>query len=190
MTKSELRKSFLARRLSLTNAEREIASAQIAAGFFSAFDLAKVGVLHCFVPIQRFAEVDTRPIFQRLWVEFPHIQTVVPRVNHETEELESLRYGADVPLAENKWQIGEPLHDERVEPTEIDVVLVPLLCFDLKGHRVGYGRGYYDRFLRSCRTDCAKIGLSIFPPVEKIEDPHEGDFRLSACVTREQFYEF
>lgn len=190
MTKSELRKEFLDRRQALSSAELETASARITANLFDNFDLAGARFLHCFIPIKHFAEVDTRPIFQWLWSEYPQIQTVVPRVNHETEELENLRYGIDIPLVENKWRIGEPSHNEHVEPTDIDVVLVPLLCFDLNGHRVGYGRGYYDRFLRRCRADCEKIGLSFFPPIERIDDAHEGDIRLNACVTPDQLYTF
>ena len=60
----------------------------------------------------------------------------------------------------------------------IDMVLVPGLCFDGDGHRVGYGKGFYDRFLKTCRPDCIKIGLSYFEPVESIDDVHEGDVRL------------
>lgn len=190
MTKAELRKLYLAKRQALLLSERETASANIESQFFAVIDLKDVKVLHCFIPIERFAEVDTRPIFQRLWSEYPQIITVVPRVNHETEEIESLRYGPDTELVESKWQIGEPSHNERIEPDAIDIVLVPLACCDLSGHRVGYGRGYYDRFLRKTRRNCAKIGLSIFPPVDRIDDSYEGDVRLDRCITPEQVYEF
>ena len=131
----------------------------------------------------RFAEVDTRPIFQGVWSKFPRIQTVVPRVDHETEELESLKYGQDTELIPSPWQIGEPAHNDHVEPTEIDMVLVPLVCFDRRGHRVGYGRGYYDRFLRSCRPDCQKVGLSMFDPVDEISDAGESDVKLDRTIT-------
>jgi 5-formyltetrahydrofolate cyclo-ligase len=190
MTKAELRKIYLGKRQLLSLAERELASAKIASQFFDTVDLENTNVLHCFVPIERFAEVDTRPIFQRLWSEYPEIFTAVPRVNHETEEIESLRYGPDTELVESKWQIGEPSHNERAEPKDVDLVLVPLVCCDLKGHRVGYGHGYYDRFLRKTRSDCLKIGLSIFPPVDAIDDAHEGDVRLDLCITPEQIYKF
>jgi 5-formyltetrahydrofolate cyclo-ligase len=190
MIKSELRRIYLAKRQALSIAERETASANIESQFFAKVDLENVKVLHCFIPIERFAEVDTRPIFQRLWSEYPEILTVVPRVDHETEEIESLRYGPDTELIESKWQIGEPSHNERLKPDEIDVVLVPLVCFDRQGHRVGYGRGYYDRFLRKTRPECRKIGLSILPPVDLINDAHEGDVRLDRCITPDHIYEF
>src|SRR5881296_3359643 len=130
MTKSELRKSFLAKRQSITSSERNVASAQIAANFFERFDLSEFKVLHCFISIERFGEVDTRPIFQRVWSSFPNIMTVVPKIDHQTEKLESVIYGPDVELRYDRWQIGEPVHDNRVDPAEVDVVLVPLLCCD------------------------------------------------------------
>jgi 5-formyltetrahydrofolate cyclo-ligase len=188
--KSELRKAYLAKRQLLSQAERGRLSAEIAANFFQNFELSKINILHSFIPIERFAEIDTRPIFQRVWNDFPGIQTVVPRINHETEELESLKYGVDVELVENKWQIGEPAHDELIEPGEIDIVLVPLVCFDLQGHRVGYGKGYYDRFLKRCRNDCARIGLSFFEPADAIDDTHSGDIRLDHAVTPAKKYDF
>ena len=183
MNKSELRKIYLGKRQMLSPQERGTASAKIAANFFRDFDFGKIHVLHCFIPIERFNEVDTRPIFQHIWSEFPQIQTVVPRVNHETEELESLKYGPEVELVQSRWDIQEPVHDEYVEPNKIDMVLVPLLCLDRRGHRVGYGKGYYDRLLRRCRPDCIKIGLSIFEPIDKIDDAHEGDVTLDLGIT-------
>src|SRR5438270_10032524 len=115
MTKSELRKSFLAKRQFIAPSERDIASAEIFANFFSSFDLSKINVLHCFISIERFGEIDTRPIFQRVWSTFPNITTVVPRIDHETETLQSLLYGPDVELKCGRWQIGEPVHDNTVD---------------------------------------------------------------------------
>jgi len=190
MTKSELRKIYLAKRQMLAPSEREANSAEITSNFFANFDLTDINFLHCFIPIERFAEVDTRPIFQRVWTDHPHVQTVVPRVDHESEELESLKYGPDVELVESRWNIGEPTHNEHVRADLIDMVLVPLLCFDRAGHRVGYGRGYYDRFLRSCRDDCIKLGLSMFEPVDEISDAHENDVRLDVAVDPNKTYDF
>jgi 5-formyltetrahydrofolate cyclo-ligase len=172
----------LAKRQLITSSEREVASARIVTNFFSTFNLSKINILHCFISIERFGEVDTRPIFQRIWSDFPQVETVVPRINRETDELESLSYGPTTELRHNRWQIGEPVHNERVEPRDIDIVLVPLLCFDHIGHRVGYGKGYYDSLLARCRSDCQKVGLSMFPPIDII-DSSESDVRLDHCVT-------
>jgi 5-formyltetrahydrofolate cyclo-ligase len=97
--------------------------------------------------------------------------------------MESLAYGPETKMRTDRWGIGEPAHDEFVEPAEIDMVVVPLICFDRQGHRVGYGKGYYDRFLSRCRPDCVKVGLSYFGPVGEIDDVWEGDVQLDFCAT-------
>lgn len=125
------------------------------------------------------------PIFERLWREFPRIRTVVPKVDVETGEMRSLHFASETELVTNAWDIREPANTETVEPGKIDMVLVPLLCCDNQGHRVGYGKGFYDRFLSKCSPGCFKIGLSYFEPVAAIEDIHAGDISLDLCVTPE-----
>lgn len=183
MNKSELRKTYLARQKALEPAERAGMSKQIAELFFSSLDLSNVRTLHCFIPIEKFKEVDTRLIFGKLWSDFPHILTVVPRVDFDTNEITSLTYTAETRLEANAWEIGEPTHDDYVDTRAIDMVLVPGLCFDRLGHRVGYGKGFYDRFLSRCRYDCVRVGLSYFAPVDEIEDVHDGDMRIDCIIT-------
>jgi 5-formyltetrahydrofolate cyclo-ligase len=182
MTKAELRKIYLTKRRELSQTEVDTFSAKIESVLLRDFDLTGVKFLHCFISTPKFNEVDTRPIFQRIWREYPQVTTLVPRIDHDADELETLSYGEETELVHNRWHIGEPAHNERIDPKKIDIVLVPLLCFDKRGHRVGYGRGYYDRFLSRCRPDCKKIGLSFFGPVDEIEDVHEGDVELDHCV--------
>ncbi len=162
--------------------DRAIQSRQISDRFFREFDLGRIKFLHCFVSIEKFNEVDTRLIFERLWRDFPCITTVVPRINIETGEMQNLNFTSRTRLIKNVWGIDEPTHNECVETELIDVVLVPLLCFDEVGHRVGYGKGFYDRFLSRCRTDCLKIGLSFFPPVEAIDDVGGHDMEFDFCI--------
>lgn len=188
MTKSELRKTYLAKRRALSADERRTASQAIADRFFAEVDMTVVRFLHCFIAIDKFNEVDTTIVFRRLWNEFTETRTVVPRVNSSTGELDSLLFTPETELAENAWGIHEPATDELVAAAEIDVVLVPLLCFDATAHRVGYGKGYYDRFLARCRPDCRKFGLSYFPPVDEISDVHDGDIRLNLTVTPDRLY--
>ena len=183
MTKAELRKSNLVRQKGLSPADRRSASDGIAENFFSAFDLRPVRFLHLFIPIEKFNEVDTRPIVERIWREYPNVVTVVPRVDFEANNITSLRFGPDTEVVRNIWNIDEPTHNDFVETELIDMVLVPGLAFDVQGHRVGYGKGFYDRFLGKCRPDCVKIGLSFFEPLEKVDDSYEGDVALDFVVT-------
>jgi len=90
----------------------------------------------------------------------------------------------------NRWGISEPFTGEIIDDKEIDLVLVPLLCFDEMGYRVGYGNGYYDKFLANCRKDCLKVGVSFFEPIGEIEDVREFDIRLDYCVTPEKVWRF
>jgi 5-formyltetrahydrofolate cyclo-ligase len=190
MTKADLRDAYLTKQRALSPAERSTHSRQIADRFFDTVDLRSTGYLHCFIAIDKFNEVDTTPIFPRLWKEHPDLITLVPRVNFERGEIENLKFTPDTDLIQNVWGIHEPSHDELVETAEIDIVVVPLLCFDERGHRVGYGKGFYDKFLSTCRTDCAKAGVSYFPPVEKIDDAADHDVRLDLCITPDQAYRF
>jgi 5-formyltetrahydrofolate cyclo-ligase len=189
MQKAELRKIFLDARKGLTDSAKKQKSELVAARFAAAFDLSGVETLHCFLPIERFGEIDTGLIFERVWRDFPRIATFVPRVDRRTNELENLLYTPATELVRGSWEIREPAHDDTIAAEKIDLVLVPLLCFDRRGYRVGYGKGFYDRLLRNCREDCRRIGLSYFPPVAEISDVHAGDEKLDYCVTPEEILE-
>jgi 5-formyltetrahydrofolate cyclo-ligase len=182
MIKSELRKLFLDKLKALSPEERKLKSDQIADAFFSSFDLDHINYLHAFISIEKFNEVDTRGVFEKIWREHTNIKTVVPRVDKTSNEIRNPIYGPDTQLARSSWGIDEPAHDEFVEAAEIDMVLVPGLCFDRHGHRVGYGKGYYDRFLAQCRSDCVKIGLNFFELVDSIDDIHDGDVAVEFVI--------
>lgn len=190
MLKSELRKIYLTRQKSLSNEERSDQSFLIAEQFFKSFNLDKIKFLHIFLPIEKNNEIETKFIYEKLWQKHPHVKTLVPRVDFAKNEIENIGFHSLTELVLSKWQISEPGGTEIVESELIDIVLVPLLCFDKKGFRVGYGKGFYDKFLANCREDCLKIGLSYFQPVEEINDNHSQDVRLDYCLTPENIWKF
>ncbi len=190
MTKSELRQICRTRQKVLSESEREEKSRVIAGRFFERFDLEKINFLHIFLPIEKHGEIDTAFILERLRKDFPHLEIVAPRVDFTAMLLENVRFTATVQLVRNRWGTLEPLGSEVIESKRIDAVLVPLLCFDERGFRVGYGKGFYDKFLSECRADCLKIGLSFFPPVAEISDAQNFDVRLDCCVTPSAIYNF
>ncbi len=190
MIKKELRKLYLEKRSALSAAERRDRSERIADALLRRFDLTQIKFLHSFLPIERFKEIDTRLILAKIGRDFPRIETIAPRVDAASGELVHLRLTPHSVLIKNAWQIEEPGGDEFVAPAAIDLVLVPLLCFDREGFRVGYGKGFYDKFLKKCRADCLKIGLSFFPPEEKIDDTHAFDVRLDFCLTPNEIFVF
>ena len=188
MKKAELRRQYLSRQRSLSQDERYDKSLAISRLFFASVDLSSVRYLHCFIPIQKFNEIDTYLIFERVWADHPHITTVVPRIGPVSGEMHNIVFTPDTVLAENAWNIPEPVHDHFIDTADIDMVLIPLLCIDRRGHRVGYGKGFYDRFLARCRIDCHKIGLSYFPPVGAIEDAAAHDVTLDSCITPDEVF--
>jgi len=188
--KAKLRRIFIDKRLSLSDREREIFSEKIADNFFKAFKFNDIRVLHCFLPLEKFAEVDTFLIFKRIWNEFPEIKTVVPKMNLRDNELDSVLFNESSTLEKNQWGVREPIDGEYVSSKDIDLVILPLLCFDLRGFRVGYGKGFYDRFLSSVRQNCLKIGLSFFDPVDEIIDVSINDVKMDFCVTPDRVFNF
>ncbi|MDQ4121041.1 MAG: 5-formyltetrahydrofolate cyclo-ligase [Acidobacteriota bacterium] len=190
MKKAELRKIYLEKQKSLSQEERRDKSEQVIQLLFDNFDFSDVRYLNCFITLEKNNELDTFEIFQKIWREFPRVTTCAPRINYEMNVLENVLASPITKYAPNKWGISEPEGNELIEPEKLDVVLVPLIAFDERGFRCGYGKGFYDKFLRKCRADCRKIGLSLFPPVEKIEDVEDWDVSLNACVTPEKVWRF
>ncbi len=190
MKKSELRKTYLEKRAALSPAEVAAASRRIADRFFESVDLVAVRTVHTFIRIGKFNEMDTSMIYYRLWRDHPAIVTVAPRTDLRTGDIESVLFDAQTELTENSWGIREPQTGPIIAPGDIDLLLVPLLCFDNSGHRVGYGKGMYDRFLVACRPDCLKTGVSFFPPVDEIEGLTSSDVAIDLCITPDAALEF
>lgn len=188
MKKTELRQIFLARRKALGPDALQEKSRRINGRFFANFDLSKVRSLHVFISIEKFHEVDTSLIIGEVWTRFPRIKVVAPRIDQQKGEIESVPYRSDTKLTENGWGIREPAGPALTDAHAIDLVLVPLICFDDFGHRVGYGKGYYDNFLKKCRPACQTVGLSFFHPVERIDDIREDDVPLDVFITPEKIH--
>ena len=189
MTKRELRKLYIAKREALSDKDYLEYNEQICDTFFQSVDLSQVKHLHIFLPMIRKREVDTMMIIDRLQEAYPLIKIAVPRMKSNSE-LESYYYEGPSQLMINSWGIQEPKEGELVDPTHIDVTIVPLLAFDLQGQRVGYGKGYYDDFLAQCRADCRKIGVSMFDPERKIEDASLSDVQLDQVITTRSVFDF
>ena len=93
-------------------------------------------------------------------------------------------------FANSDWGIPEPVGGLVIEPVKFDIILLPLLAFDLKGNRVGYGKGFYDRYLALCRPDCLKIGISLFDPVDLIDEVESHDIPLYIAICPAKLYDF
>ncbi|MCX6213065.1 5-formyltetrahydrofolate cyclo-ligase [Spirosoma sp.] len=196
MTKSALRQTFLAQRKALTIDEVAYRSELIAGHFFAYLEKNNLvdasTIIHTFLPIKERKEVNTWAIIELIWLSFPHIHISVPVTDEYNQQLLNYTIFPGTPLVKNRLGIPEPAIGSRYETEleQISIVLVPLLTFDKRGHRVGYGGGYYDRFLADSVPHSRKIGVSLFDPVNQIEGVELTDVKLDVCLTPEQMYRF
>jgi 5-formyltetrahydrofolate cyclo-ligase len=190
MTKQELRKLYLQKRIALTPTHLEDLNQKLLENFFSSVDLSEIRVLHTFLPIEKKNEPNTWLIIDRIKKDFPKIRISIPRVNNQTGLLESFYFENKEQLNKNIWGILEPKQGMPTEPSDIDTILIPLLAFDLDGHRAGYGKGFYDKFLKTCSSSSKRIGISLFPPVDKIDNVNDFDEKLNFVITPEEVFKF
>jgi 5-formyltetrahydrofolate cyclo-ligase len=189
LNKSDLRKKYIDKRNSLTPASIADLSLKITEQLFNLIQF-KDQTIHVFHSIKIKKEVSTHFIISKLIAEFKDVKIIHSKSNLVTFELTHFVYNETSNLVTNRWGISEPENGEEVLENEIDIVLVPLLALDKNGYRVGYGKGFYDRFLSKCRRDVVKIGLSYFEPENSISDITEFDVALEYCITPRNIYKF
>ena len=187
MTKKELRKKYKALRNTLSIEDIDEKSIAIANQLLM-LDIWDKSFYHVFLTIAEHKEINTDYILNILAGKDKH--TVVSKSNFETINLENYLLTDSTTIKPNHWNIPEPVDGIPIKNSKIEVVFVPLLCFDKQGHRVGYGAGFYDNFLVDCKPETLKIGLSLFEIEEDIDDVYNGDVPLNFCVTPHKIYPF
>lgn len=190
MKKTVLRKLYLEKRKKLSLQDYQARNQQLLRHVLDFFSFQSFQTVHSFLPIPHQKEPDIWPLIRALQAQGATV--VVSRSDLKQNALYHCPLTEDTVLQTNHWGIPEPVATEISFPVEnIDAVIVPLLAFDRQGHRAGYGKGYYDRFLAQCRPDAVKVGLSLEPPVAEIEDVDERfDVKLDYCVTPERVWTF
>ena len=184
--KAALRKEYRKQRDLLS--EDEIAQASIdISNRCLALDIWGHAVYHLFLTAEKNNEVDTSYLLSIL--QGKDKSSVIPKMAKDFS-LEHYLLTDQTPLKENSWGIPEPLSGIAISPQQVEVVFVPLLVFDKQGQRVGYGRGYYDRFLAQCNASTVKVGLSFFDPISKIDEVYSNDIALDYAVTPREVYSF
>lgn len=157
---------------------------------FQELDLPFLDYVLSFYPIEDHNEVDTFILTDYLHFRNPNLHICYPRTRLADRTMQAVVCNADSIFQANEYNIPEPLDEEVITPSQVDLVIVPLLAFDEKGQRVGYGKGFYDRYLKECRTDCITVGFSYFDPVPSIDDASEFDVPLDFCITPQRTYVF
>lgn len=143
---------------------------------------------HVFLPIEEQKEINTEYILHLLSGKDKEI--VVSKSDFETRAMSHFLLTDNTKIKKNEYNIPEPVNGLPVASEMIEVVFVPLLAFDLLGNRVGYGKGFYDKFLSECKLETIKIGLSFFEAESQIGDVFELDIKLDFCVTPSKVYQF
>lgn len=187
MDKKQLRSIYKEKRSLLSQAEIQNLSRQIFVQLQANFNL-KQKTIHLFSSIEKFNEINTSDWLQDLYKLDSTIVTSImeysPLSLRHSIITEETKYKPD------SFGIPTPTSIIPLSETEIDIVIIPLLAYDKKGNRVGYGKGIYDRFLNLCKPDVIKIGVSFFDPTEKISDSNNFDSKLHYCITPSRIYSF
>ena len=187
MTKAELRKQYKLKRHSLTSEVIEDLSLKIANQVLQ-LPIWNHAYFHIFLTIEELKEVNTEYILNILLGKDKHV--VISKSDFNSLEMTHYLLTDNTVIKKNNFNIPEPTDGIEVSTEKIDIVFVPLLAFDKKGHRVGYGKGFYDVFLNKCNPKTLKIGLSFFEPEEVIQKVTENDVKLDYCITPSKIFKF
>jgi 5-formyltetrahydrofolate cyclo-ligase len=187
MDKSGLREEYKLRRSQLSSSDIKSYSEKIFTLIKSHFTLDNKTV-HIFLPISKFNEINTMSFIEFL---FELKCTVATSITHLSPlGLSHCIINEKTSYETDKFGIPSPINGAAISEGKIDVVIIPLLAFDNKGARVGYGKGLYDRFLTQCNPNCIKIGVSIFDPIDYISGVNKDDIALDYCATPNKIYTF
>ena len=187
MTKLELRIKYKQLRNALSENDIEETSLAIANQLLQ-LPIWDKTYFHIFLPIVEKKEVDTECILHLLAGKDKEV--VLSKSDFETGKLSHYLLTENTKIKKNTYGISEPVDGLEVPVSKMDVVFIPLLAFDKQGHRVGYGKGFYDLFLTDCKPETIKIGLSFFEAENAIADVWEGDMKLDFCITPKTIYDF
>lgn len=187
MTKKEARIKYKNLRKNLTLEERDEKSCTIANQLLQ-LPIWDKQYFHVYLSIVEHFEVDTEYILHILAGKDKDI--LISKSDFENRTMTHYLLTDGTKIKENNYGIPEPVDGIIVPDSKVDVVFVPLLAFDKKGHRVGYGKGFYDRFLSKCKPEVITIGLSFFEAEDEILDVNPNDFALNYCVTPLKTYTF
>jgi 5-formyltetrahydrofolate cyclo-ligase len=135
-------------------------------------------------------EFDCMPIIQAVWQAEKKCYLPLLSFSHPPR-LEFAAYGLNDSLCLNRYKIFEPQGTEKIAPEDLDLVILPLVGFDVQGHRLGRGSGYYDRtFTFKQKPTDKPFLLGLAYQLQKVDTllPHDAwDIPLNGILTEEAF---
>ncbi|MAP54233.1 5-formyltetrahydrofolate cyclo-ligase [Altibacter sp.] len=186
MSKEELRHRYRLRREALASEEIETLSIAIANNCLT-LPVWEKNYFHLFLSITEKKEVNTEYLLHI--IQGRDKSVIVSKSDFSSGDMKHFLLQENTPLRISRYGIPEPTEGIELLPQQIEVVFVPLLAFDRQGHRIGYGKGFYDRFLAQCAPQTIFVGLSFFEPEADIVS-ESMDVPLHYCVTPHHVYSF
>lgn len=187
MLKSEIRKTFKQRRKYIVPFELNRISEACTKIVLERFDF-KEKIVSIFLPIEKQKEINTYDLMEEIISRGGTI--ALSKSNFNDFSLVHFKYEKTSQLEVNPYGIPEPKFGEEIPEILLDYVFVPLLAINNVGHRVGYGKGFYDRLLSKCKPNCFFIGMNMFDEFVNIDDINPMDVKLHFCITPTGFYDF
>lgn len=188
MTKAELRKLYREKRAALSAAETGKMQDLILIQF-QKLDIEIPALIMTYAGAEKLNEFNPLGITDYCYFKNPGQVLFYPVIDENDNSMIAVETDDNTAFSPNKYGIDEPVNGLPLFPEELDMILIPLLAFDKNGNRLGYGGGYYDRFLKECRDDVIKIGFSFFDAEEAI-DINAFDVKLDYCITPNKIYSF
>lgn len=183
MTKTALREIYKQKRKQLEAGQRLHLSSKVVQNALNYLSTHPgIEHIHVFLPIKRLHEINTFPLINSLVQQDKHIYTSIS--DHDKREMKTVKLTVSNHFIEDRWGIPVPAEWQSGEESLIQLIFLPLLAYDLRGQRLGYGKGFYDRFLSRFPPGVIKAGLSFFAPETTIPaEPH--DVPLDICISPE-----
>lgn len=184
--KNKLRLDSLSLRNSYDNNTIDKLSILVAQKLVQNFDFKKKNV-HLFFPIENKKEVNTWHLYNLIK---DSAQLHTSTLNEKSKQWECITFEKTNNFTTTKFEVPIPVDYRLSNWIEIDYIIVPLLCFDSFGNRIGYGKGIYDQILKKTKSNCVKIGLSFLKCSEQKIDIQPHDIPLDFCQTPFQLHQF
>ncbi len=189
LSKSILRKQFMASRAAITLPQAHLFLAQMLR-IFDEIPLPDGGYVLSYRAIAAKQEIPMDCFETQLMDEKKGFTCCYPAANFIAGTMQAFTEDEQLIWEDAPFGLVQPSAGNTVKPYEIAMVFVPLLAFDLQGYRLGYGKGFYDRFLATCKPDVLKIGFSWFQAIEEMPEINAHDLPLDYCITPERLYVF
>lgn len=190
MNKDTIRKQYIAKRNGLSKEQIRQSSKAISETFIASEIWKTCRVIHIFISIPGKAEVDTSDLIDFFYTQHPEIKLCTSILAENNIDLLHTHITPETTYLPNKWNIPEPVERNAVNEETIDLILLPLVAFDTTGNRVGYGKGFYDRFLQKCKPHVIKAGLSLFEPAEELIEADDWDVPLDYSISPDKIFSF